>query len=133
MKRIPLLCTLSLAVAFMIAAVSVGCRGPAEKPLPKSGPQYRYQEPEITLYDNDTGQKKKIKFEEYIAGVVAAEMEPTWPIEALAAQSTLARTFTLHKIKYEKGYPNTEQMHPPAQRNFRLMIPPASHPRYGRR
>ncbi|HHV35496.1 MAG TPA: SpoIID/LytB domain-containing protein [Syntrophomonadaceae bacterium] len=105
MKRIPLLCTLSLAVAFMIAAVSVGCRGPAEKPLPKSGPQYRYQEPEITLYDNDTGQKKKIKFEEYIAGVVAAEMEPTWPIEALAAQSTLARTFTLHKIKYEKGVP----------------------------
>ncbi|CEO89946.1 SpoIID/LytB domain-containing protein [Syntrophaceticus schinkii] len=103
MRRIPLLCILGLAAAFMFLAVPVGCRGPAEKPLPKS--DYKYREPEITLYDNDTGQKKRIKFEQYIAGVVAAEMEPSWPIEALAAQSILARTFTLHKIKYEKGVP----------------------------
>jgi stage II sporulation protein D len=76
-----------------------GCREPERKP------EYRYQEPELTLYDNETGEKKRIRFEEYIVGVVAAEMEPSWPVEALAAQSILARTFTLHKIKYEKGVP----------------------------
>lgn len=103
MRRTPFFCALGLVAAFLVLAVFVGCRGPAEKPLPKKAQQYKYQEPVITLYDNDTGQKKKIKFEEYIAGVVAAEMEPTWPIEALSAQAILARTFTLHKIKYEKG------------------------------
>ncbi len=105
MRRTPL-CLLALAVVIILAVSAFGCKKPQEKPLPKKATdEFRYREPEITLYDNQTGQKKKIKFEEYIAGVVAAEMEPTWPIEALAAQSVLARTFTLHKIKYEKGVP----------------------------
>lgn len=102
MKRTPFVCILGLTVVLAILAVPAGCREPGKKPL---SPQYKYREPVITLYDNSTGQKKEIKFEEYIAGVVAAEMEPTWPVEALSAQATLARTFTLHKIKYEKGVP----------------------------
>ncbi len=95
--------TLGIGGILVLLLVLVGCNGPAEKPLPKD--KLKYQEPEITLYDNETDQKQKIKFEEYIAGVVAAEMEPSWPQEALAAQAILARTFTLHKIKYEKGVP----------------------------
>jgi stage II sporulation protein D len=105
LKRIPFLSGIVLSAALVVLAASAGCRGPAEKPLPKKESQYKYQEPEITLYDNNTGQKKKIRFEEYIAGVVAAEMEPAWPVDALSAQAVLARTFTLHKIKYEKGVP----------------------------
>lgn len=31
--------------------------------------------------------------EEYLAGVVAAEMEPSWPIEALSAQAVLAHLY----------------------------------------
>jgi len=34
-----------------------------------------------------------------LMGVVAAEMEPSWPKEALAAQAILARTFTMKKIQ----------------------------------
>jgi stage II sporulation protein D len=95
-----------LMVLLVIAVLLAGCQTPAREPLlRKSDSEFRYQEPEITLYDHRTGEKKKIKFEEYITGVVAAEMEPTWPSEALAAQSVLARTFTLHKIKYENGVP----------------------------
>lgn len=98
------------AVTFVVLAVlaavafwglSRGGKPPARKPVPgKLG-----TEPTITLYINETGEKKRIKLEEYIVGVVAAEMEPGWPREALAAQAILARTFTLHKIKYEKGVP----------------------------
>jgi len=91
-----------LIVLLITLFIPGGCREPEKKPID----EYRYQEPEITLYDNNTGEKKRIKMEEYIAGVVAAEMEPSWPVEALAAQSILARTFTLHKIKYEKGVPH---------------------------
>lgn len=44
--------------------------------------------------------------EEYIKGVVAGEMDPTWPLEALAAQAIIARTFTLQKIAETGGVPH---------------------------
>jgi len=53
----------------------------------------------ISLYINETGQTEDIDLEEYICGVVAAEMDVNWPKEALAAQAILARTFTLEKIQ----------------------------------
>ncbi len=37
--------------------------------------------------------------EDYLAGVVKNEMNPSWPLEALKAQAVLARTYALHKIK----------------------------------
>ena len=40
-----------------------------------------------------------------IFGVVAAEMDPQWPEEALAAQAIIARSFTLQKIGDEGGFP----------------------------
>lgn len=68
-----------------------GCRAPARKPAP--------QEPTISLYVNQTGEIKKMKIEDYLPGVVAAEMDPGWPLNALAAQAILARTFTMKKIQ----------------------------------
>lgn len=79
----------------------VGCQlqqRPQEQPQDK-------QEPTITLFINETGEKKEIKMEEYIKGVVAAEMDPNWPDEALAAQAILARTFTLERMKSMGGVP----------------------------
>ncbi|MFZ5752817.1 MAG: SpoIID/LytB domain-containing protein [Bacillota bacterium] len=89
------LCILSLSL------VVTGCPGPQRKP-PQ---QPRGKEPTISLYINETGEKKQIAIEEYLKGVVAAEMEPTWPVEALAAQAILARTFTLERIKKMGGVP----------------------------
>jgi stage II sporulation protein D len=57
------------------------------------------QEPTISLYMHETGQTKSIKMEDYIQGVVAAEMDPNWPLNALGAQAILARTFTMKKIQ----------------------------------
>lgn len=75
--------------------VSSCARKPQEKPVPE-----RFKnEPMISLFINETGEKEQIKMEEYITGVVAAEMEPTWPVNALAAQAILARTFTMENIK----------------------------------
>lgn len=92
MKRIPLMPAICLTAFLVLLAGLAGCGTPEEKPLPDESSEYKYQEPVITLYDNDTGEKKEIKMEEYLAGVVAAEMEPSWPIEALSAQAVLART-----------------------------------------
>lgn len=86
---------------FLVLSLLAGCT-PSKKPVP---PEKLGSEPVISLYLNDTGQVKKIKMEEYIEGVVAAEMEPEWPVNALAAQAILARTFTLKQMKDKGGVP----------------------------
>jgi len=61
------------------------------------------EEPEISLYLTEEEEEVQISFEEYVAGVVAAEMDPDWPREALGAQAILARTFAWRKIEKEDG------------------------------
>ena len=82
-----------------------GCSGAERRPQQQQPGENTKQEPTITLFVSETGEKKEIKMEEYIKGVLAAEMEPTWPIEALAAQAILARTFTLERMKSTGGVP----------------------------
>ena len=53
----------------------------------------------IRLYQHKTGEVTTITLEEYLCGVVAGEMDNTWPEEALQAQAILARTFTLEKME----------------------------------
>jgi len=54
---------------------------------------------------HETGEKKTMKMEDYIAGVVAGEMKNDWPVEALAAQAIIARTFTVQAIEEKGGVP----------------------------
>lgn len=86
-------------VALVLIGLVWGCaRGPQRKPVePVPGAPDR--EPTISLYVKEQGIKKNIKLEEYLAGVVAAEMEPSWPENALSAQAILARTFTMENIQ----------------------------------
>lgn len=78
-----------IAVSLLLM-LAVSC---AEKP-----PVYP-EEPTISLYDHTADTIKHIKIEEYVKGVVAAEMDPSWPENALAAQAILARTFTMKRIR----------------------------------
>jgi stage II sporulation protein D len=63
------------------------------------------EEPILRVYIDESGEIKELPMEEYLAGVVAAEMKTDWPKEALAAQAILARTFTLEAIKSKGGVP----------------------------
>lgn len=47
-----------------------------------------------------------MKFEDYIAGVVASEMPTSWPMEALKSQAVVARSFALARIqeRFDKSY-----------------------------
>lgn len=83
-----------LAALALAVAVGAFIRGGRAFRRPMVG-----KEPTISLYLHKTGETKSIKMEDYIKGVVAAEMDPTWPVNALAAQAILARTFTLKKIE----------------------------------
>ncbi len=56
-------------------------------------------EPEITLRLTEQDRTVELSFEDYVAGVVAAEMDTDWPREALGAQAILARTYAWRKMQ----------------------------------
>lgn len=81
-----------IILAIILAVVVRGQQKPSTPGLPTT-------EPTISVYMTDTGQVKNMPLETYLEGVVAAEMEPTWPQQALEAQAIVARTFTMKKIQ----------------------------------
>lgn len=86
----------AVIVLIMVVVIVEGCARMGPQRRPEGAPQ---EEPTISLYRHETGATEYIKMEEYITGVVAAEMEPTWPENALAAQAIKARTFTMENIE----------------------------------
>lgn len=92
MQRFGMLVKLAVVMVMALLLLTSCTRGPDRKAQIQ-------EEPTITLFINETGETKEIKLEEYLAGVVAAEMEPTWPENALAAQAILARTYTMENIE----------------------------------
>ncbi len=52
----------------------------------------------IRLLHSKTSEVEEIPLDEYIVGVVAAEMPVDYDIEALKAQSVAARTYTIYKL-----------------------------------
>ncbi|MDN5301309.1 MAG: stage sporulation protein [Thermoanaerobacteraceae bacterium] len=100
-------------VLILVLAMSMtaGCsrlRGrPARKPaLPKIPDKINRRagvEPRLRVYDIQTNTTKEMNLEDYVAGVVAGEMENYWPVEALAAQAILARTYVLEFIEDKGG------------------------------
>ncbi|HEY3424787.1 MAG TPA: SpoIID/LytB domain-containing protein [Negativicutes bacterium] len=78
---------------------------PAEQvPAPISGaPKFNAEkyknEPVITVYMADKKTVESMPLERYLEGVLAQEMQPQWPIEALAAQAIASRTLTVNAIE----------------------------------
>lgn len=98
-------------VLVVLCLVFIGCtKQPQKKPDTPQNPAAPKQtaqqnEPDITVFMHETNEKKTMKMEEYIAGVVAGEMKNDWPVEALAAQAIIARTFTVEAMESKGGVP----------------------------
>lgn len=105
-----------LVCMLLITSLLGGCaQGPQQKPgagkvppIPEAISKGAGVEPEIKVYFHENGTIKSMKMEEYIQGVVAGEMGPDWPENALAAQAILARTFTLQKIAEKPKLENSD-------------------------
>lgn len=66
--------------------------------------EYNYKNYEkISLLHVKTGAIEKIKLDEYLLGVVSAEMPADFEMEALKAQAVVARTYTIYKIIHGNG------------------------------
>ena len=88
-----------IIVLLVLLTLIWGCGKAPERKSVTPIPGAPTKEPTISLFIKEQGVKKDIKLEEYLAGVVAAEMDPTWPESALAAQAIVARTFTMENIQ----------------------------------
>lgn len=52
----------------------------------------------IKLLHTKTGEIEEINLDEYLCGVISAEMPASYELEALKAQAVVARTYTLYKM-----------------------------------
>lgn len=59
--------------------------------------------PEVAVFMNRTEEVSRIPLEEYVVGVVAAEMPASFHKEALKAQAILARTYAVAKLRHFGG------------------------------
>ena len=57
----------------------------------------------IKLLHNSNNEIEEIKLDDYLLGVVSAEMPVDFEIEALKAQAVVARTYTIYTIIHNKG------------------------------
>jgi stage II sporulation protein D len=53
---------------------------------------------DFTIYYEENGSRNELSFDEYLIGVVAANMPAGYHMEALKAQSVIARTYALYNI-----------------------------------
>ncbi|SHH78630.1 stage II sporulation protein D [Caloranaerobacter azorensis DSM 13643] len=61
----------------------------------------------IKVYNINTKEVEEIELDEYIKGVVAAEMPAAFEIEALKAQAVAARTYAIYHLeKFKNGHPD---------------------------
>lgn len=106
MKKKQLIALLTV-VMFILAVGCAKYKGPAKKPvlpkIPEKISQGPGKEPSLDVYDVQTKTVKHMNLEDYVAGVIAGEMENYWPIDALAAQAILARTYVLEFINDKGG------------------------------
>lgn len=70
-------------------------------PREREGEERRKDSKSIDLFVVETGETITLPLEEYIKGVVAAEMPASFGIEALKAQAVAARTYALNKAARE--------------------------------
>lgn len=91
MKKLLFYAGVMIAVVILLPLLIVkGCRFSAEEPSEQ--PDVVIGE-KILVYDSSSKTEKNMDFEEYLKGVVAAEMPADFDIEALKAQAVAARTF----------------------------------------
>ena len=89
-----ILLAIAIILAFVLAFISITVKKVYFEPLPiKEGEKVTY----IRLLNEEDGSITTLNIEDYIIGVVSAEMPSSFELEALKAQAVAARTFAMYK------------------------------------
>ena len=101
MKKLILLILAIVLICFMLPIIFTKKYTPQEitTAVQEEKSEYDYKQySTIKLLHAETGEIKEINIDEYLYGVVAAEMPANFHEEALKAQALVARTYTIYKI-----------------------------------
>ena len=99
---LPVICTRTLEVENLntIAKEEIEAQSTEEKEETPNREVYDYREfNTIKLLHMETGEIEESHLDEYLIGVVSAEMPAVYEIDALKAQAIVARTYTIYQIK----------------------------------
>ena len=113
MKRLFICIIIYACLIFLIPSIAVFISGgfaPSKPQMPLSA-EYKKQAEEklgkppykIKSYIVSADEVREFDLEEYLVGVVGAEMPASFPEEALKAQAVAARTFIISRIMASKG------------------------------
>src|SRR5262249_28887869 len=80
-------------IKLLIMALSLGCSHMVPPPARKM--------PVIKVFHK--GKIESVPLERYVASVLAGEVHPAWPVEALKAQAVASRTFALRRMIERQG------------------------------
>ncbi|MNM08063.1 Amidase enhancer precursor [compost metagenome] len=99
----PLLAGLLLPLAVVHlhhGTAPAGPGGPKPAASAAAGPSAAPEaaQPKVSVYLSATGQIERLPLEDYVTGVVAAEMPASFELEALKAQAVAARTFIVRRL-----------------------------------
>lgn len=98
MKKIVLLNLLTVIICFSLPIIFTKKYAPQEVSTKvEEGYDYK-QYSTIKLLHDETGEIEELNLDEYLYGVVSAEMPANFELEALKAQAVVARTYTIYKI-----------------------------------
>jgi stage II sporulation protein D len=96
MKKVVYYAGIMIAIVIILPMLIVkGCGHPSEKKTPE---KTIIGEMKISVYDAIAKKSAVMNLEDYIKGVVAAEMPASFDIEALKAQAVAARTFAYGRL-----------------------------------
>ncbi len=99
MKKLILLILAIVLICFMLPIIFTKKYTPKQTISEVQKNEYDYKQYNtIKLLYTETGEIKEINIDEYLYGVVSAEMPANFHEEALKAQSLVARTYTIYKI-----------------------------------
>lgn len=77
----------------------------------------------FTIYYEGNGSKDKISFDDYLMGVVAANMPAGYEMEALKAQTVIARTYALYNISLLTGDDSDKNVFTTSELGFSYISP----------
>ncbi|HOQ06853.1 MAG TPA: stage II sporulation protein D [Clostridiales bacterium] len=110
MKKIIYYTAVMVLIVILLPAIIVRSCAPEQAPPQEQQVEEIPQKPkenkenkehkvyEITVYNKETGMAEVMDLEEYIMGVVAAEMPADFSLEALKAQAVAARTYAYGRM-----------------------------------
>ncbi|HEX6989885.1 MAG TPA: stage II sporulation protein D [Bacillota bacterium] len=95
------LLVLTLLIVVTVLGLPLYLAGLGSVPLPE--PERAQGDLPIRVYLHEEDRLTAMPLEEYVKGVVAAEMPASFPIEALKAQAVVARTYAVRRMRVFGG------------------------------